>query len=745
VSARRPAHDVVKLLALPLAAALLVAVLPGGMPVRAQEEEDLTEGLRGLREAFDRARESIDELDFAKAVAMLQPIIEPRRQARAADLGAEEQKLLCAAYDLRARAQFNLGNAGAAEADFEALLRLDPSWVIDRQTLSPKVVDLFDKVRHRMIATLVLTLDPGRAQVTVDGEPADPASPEGIGLLAGKRALKIQMDGFDPWSETLTVAGGQKLERTVRLTANRRVVEFITVPDGVQVTFDGKPAGTTAGPSTPEVAALAATFNFDPARASAPFAVPLVTPGDHRVTFERDCYKPQTMTVKVALDPESNRALRFSPVLLEEFTARLQLDSVPTGAEVMVDGVRKGTTPLTLTGLCGGERDILVTRADAGRWSERIRIASGEVNTLSVRLRPTLLYAGTFRLDEWGRAVWSDEDKPLLDALGRGLKTLNLVRMPQAREEVRDAIIRWMIADPREARAGTLVPPDILKDAAEKTGADLVLAGLTNAGDPAGAWTLALYSVLHPAPDRVRLRLDNDADVRAFVARLDDAPDETTTFWGMGLADTALPPGGPVVTRILPGSPAAQAGIVTGERLVAVGEEKPAGVRQTIASLAATANRGSGVRAPVVLSVAGKSGPRTVRFAPGEAPALLSLSEAGRLYNRALAEYRLRTRTARDDEERAVAHLNLGLAYMHFRAWDRAQADGLSKADLPDGSGISRGTVLYYRGLCALRRGDPDAARQAFTAATKAPGSTLESADGPSAAAAAARALEAMQ
>jgi PEGA domain-containing protein/PDZ domain-containing protein len=553
------------------------------------------------------------------------------------------------------------------------------------------------------------------------------------------------MDGYDPHKETLTASAGMRLERTVRLTPNRRALEFITVPAGVRVTLDGAAVGVTAGPATPDVEALAGTFGFDGKQASAPMAVPLVTPGEHRVEFDLDCHRSKTMTVKVEIDPTANRPLRFSPVILEEEKTRLQIDSVPSGADVLVDGVRQGATPLTLAGLCGGDRDLTVVKGDVGRWSERVRLTTGELNTLNVRLRPTLLYAGTFRLDEWGRAVWSDEDKPLLDALGRGLKTLNLVRLPQAQEALRNDIVRWMIADPREARSGTLVPPDLLKEAAEKTGADLVLAGLTFAGDTDAGWMLALYSVAHPDPDRVRLTLGKDDAVRDFVARLDTAPADSVTFWGFSLADTSLPPANPVVARVLPGSPAAQAGLARGERIVSVGDEKVTGARQALAALGAAAERGAGVRAPVVLSVQGKQGTRTVRMTPGESPALLALSDPGRLYNRALAEYRLRARAAGDDAARGVAQLNLGLAFMHFRAWDRAVSEGLGRADLPEGSGIARGTVLYYRGMCALRRGDPEAAKQAFTAAAKSGASTLEMADGPSAAAAAQRALQAIQ
>jgi tetratricopeptide (TPR) repeat protein len=115
------------------------------------------------------------------------------------------------------------------------------------------------------------------------------------------------------------------------------------------------------------------------------------------------------------------------------------------------------------------------------------------------------------------------------------------------------------------------------------------------------------------------------------------------------------------------------------------------------------------------------------------------------LYNRALEEFRLRGRAAQDDASRGVAWLNAGIALMHFRAYDKALSEGLRRADLPPGSGVAAGTVQYYRGLCALRRGDPEAAREAFTAAATAPGSTLESGDGPSAAAAATRALQALR
>jgi hypothetical protein len=734
-----------------LAAVAILAALAvfAALPVAAQEEEDLTAGFQALRQAFDRARAAIDNLDFQGAVRDLGSIIEPRRAARAADLQPEELTILCSAYDLRARAQFNLGNPKGAGADFEALLHLDPAYPIDRQTLSPKVVDLFDRTRARIAGMLVLDAAPARGRITVDGDPVEADDQGRLILRAGTRLLRYEADGHDPFEQRIVVVAGAEARLAARLRPNRRTLQFITVPAEVTVSLDGKPIGSTRGPAAAGIEALATQYNFDPKQASAPIEAPLVTPGDHRVSFERPCYQTQTLTVKVALDVENNTPLRFAPVVLQEARHELKITAWPVAGEVSIDGERRGRTPLTVSGLCGGERDILVDGGEAGSWSERIRLVAGQANVLDVRLRPTLIYAGTFRLDEWGRAVWSDQDKPLLDEINKGLKTLNTVRDPAALEAARVAIVKWLISDPRAARAGTIVPPAVLEEIAGRTRADLVLAGLTTAeeGDP-GA-TLALYSARQRAPDLVTLRFDRPDAVRGFVRRLDTTPDLAAPWWGMGLADVpgardAAGGDAAVVVRVIPGGPASVAGLAAGDRIVSVAGRETRAVRDVDAALAAEAERPGGVKTLVTLAVANSAGTRTVRMAPADGPRVLPLADPSILYNRALAEFRLRARGLTEETGKGIALLNLGVAYMHFRDYDRASSEGLGRAELPAGPGIAAGSLDYYRGLCALRRGDPETARRHLQAAAAATGATLDHGDGPSAAAAAARLIAAL-
>ena len=730
-------------------AALLLVLAFALSPAPAQEEEDLTASLKTMRASFNKARERLDNLDFAGAIRELSTVIEPRKTVKTSDLSAEELKLLCAAYDLRARGQFNLGNGKGAEGDFASLLRLNPGYAIDRQTLSPKVVDLFDRVRAKIAGILVLRADPPKARVLVDGDPVEPQEGGRVPILTGSHALRIESDGYDPYEETIAVVAGAETTKAIRLRPNRRALQFVTVPAGVAIAVDGTPAGVSAGPPTPEVMAMAQQGGFDAKNASAPLTLPMVAAGDHKVTFEKDCFQSRTLTVKVTLDVDQNTPLRYTPVILQDARNELRVTSTPSGADLFVDGDKKGTTPITLPGQCGGERDISVVKPDIGSWTERVRLVPGQTNTLDVRLRPTLVYVGTFRLDEWGRAVWSDEDKPLLEEMSKGLKTLNVVRTPEILQDLRASVIKWMIGEPNEVRNGTILPPALLEEAAGKTRADLVLAGLTLSGDADKSWTLALYSVAHPSPDVVRLRTDQPEGAREFVRRLDNAPPAGASWWGMGIVDTLLDsqtePDGPMVVRVLPGGPAAKGGLRVGDRIKAVGNRKTPSVKDVNQAIATEMARPGGVKATLVLAVEDKAGPRTVRVSPDDSPTVIPLSDASLLYNRALAEFRLRSRAAGDETERGAALLNLGVAFMHFRAYDKADAEGFARAALPAVTGVSQGSLLYYRGLCALRRGNPGAARAAFEQAAGQLGATLDTGDGPSAAAAAARMLKAIE
>jgi hypothetical protein len=141
----------------------------------------------------------------------------------------------------------------------------------------------------------------------------------------------------------------------------------------------------------------------------------------------------------------------------------------------------------------------------------------------------------------------------------------------------------------------------------------------------------------------------------------------------------------------------------------------------------------------------------TVSLSQGVAPIALPLQlEALEIplgapdlsYPAVLAQLRLSYLGAKGDEAHLL-RLNLALGLMHFRKYDQA-IDLLRDARLSTTRGVSQGTIDYHTGVCFLRMGPSYQAEagQAFRQALKYPQATLLGPDGPLVAPLARQALE---
>jgi len=98
-------------------------------------------------------------------------------------------------------------------------------------------------------------------------------------------------------------------------------------------------------------------------------------------------------------------------------------------------------------------------------------------------------------------------------------------------------------------------------------------------------------------------------------------------------------------------------------------------------------------------------------------------------YNLALLDLRQRAARAAPQGETAAVNLNLAVVLMRLGNWDDALA-ALGKVQLPEGAGVSAGTVAYLRGLCLEGAGRTTEAQAAFAAAANA-GEARLSSEGP--------------
>ena len=145
-----------------------------------------------------------------------------------------------------------------------------------------------------------------------------------------------------------------------------------TTPAGARVTIDGKDVGKS------------------------PLTVPNLQRGTHTVRVMRDGYTTVERRVVITpSQPASTLTLALTlargaaPAASESrpaLTASLTIESRPTGATVIIDGKRVGTTPLALPGMTVGTHAVRLEMAGYKPWTASVPVVAGEKNRVAASL-----------------------------------------------------------------------------------------------------------------------------------------------------------------------------------------------------------------------------------------------------------------------------------------------------------------------------------------------------------------------
>jgi len=272
------------------------------------------------------------------------------------------------------------------------------------------------------------------APISVDGQPQG-AVPATVKLRAGRHLVEIAKPGFEPFTEWVTIEEGRTLALLPTLhavvVAKARIVIDADVPQA-EVFFDGTrrgttpiaindlplgvhdvevrkagaqtwkrslmlPAGTTlvraelaaSLPKNPDHAILHITSKPSTAEVSIDGTVagltplaPQLAPGDHWIQVRSPGYV--TFEQKLALSAGESKTITATLVR----AGRIKVTSVPAGATVFVDGVRRGTSPLELE-LPAGAHTVIVERAGYQRFERKVELGGAtKVVEIAVTLRP---------------------------------------------------------------------------------------------------------------------------------------------------------------------------------------------------------------------------------------------------------------------------------------------------------------------------------------------------------------------
>jgi hypothetical protein len=181
---------------------------------------------------------------------------------------------------------------------------------------------------------------------------------------------------------------------------------------------------------------------------------------------------------------------------------------------------------------------------------------------------------------------------------------------------------------------------------------------------------------------------------------------------------------GAVVIR--PGGVGAEAGLVAGDVIVGASTGPVASVADLRAAVAAT----DPAIGRLSLEVTGSTGEsRQINASVAMVIDTIPLRDPSVLYNRGLLDLQGSVRDAVTPVERSTANLNLAIVQMRLGNWGDALAS-LGQVTLPDGPGVSAGTVAYLRGLCLEAEGRTGEALAAFGEAAQAVDARL-GAEGP--------------
>ena len=663
--------------------AAMVAVGPGATRTLAEQTaaQPMVEEARRLLEAFE----------FDQVVSRLDTAIATMIASSDPDLDT-----LAQAYELQGRARFNLNDPEQAARDFELLLRARADYVLAAD-LSPRVVELFEGVKRRLVGTLLLSM-PQPSIVVIDGRTYEVARQAAISLVQGQHDFAIRQPGFAEASQQITITAGDATVLNPRMERVSGTLSVVTVPDGTRVLVDDVLRGVTAlGPGGDGE--------------SAPLLVADLAPGQHRLRLERECFVARELPFSVATPPDDRvtGSLELLPAVVT-----VSVRTTARDAMVYVDGEPRGLAPAELPNLCEGQH-VIEVRAPSGRFVDRRRWVAGATVTLDAELRPA------FAIVEVAGSSDPTADAELATRIEAALgATRGLMIFAPTPGELENAAQDRRLGMALSGTEATVMRRRDLAGAWTERLHTQGVAWLAPVADETDVYDLFLLAMDSGQPDVVRLAMGNVGSRAAAERRLGAAtPPIVRTTIQASVVDVGGVEGAAVID-VATGGVGEAAGLRPGDVIVGA-----AGTAVTSVSDVARVLADAEPDRELPLDVRAQDGTvRATAVRVALVPDTIPLADTDLLYNRILLDLQARAESATSDLMRSAAQLNLAIAHVRLGSWDLA-IRALEAVSLPDGPGVSGAAVAYLTGLCLKEIGMFPEAQASFRRALAAGDGTL--------------------
>jgi hypothetical protein len=197
------------------------------------------------------------------------------------------------------------------------------------------------------------------------------------GLSAGTHSLTLRKAGYFDYTESFTIIVGQTTSRLPGMTRYTQSsgygdLQIQSNPVGAAVYVDNNYKGTTISSSALYVTQLA--------------------PGSYTVRVTLAQFQPYTVTAVVkagiVYDIRANM-VPLTPGPTPDTNGQITVRSSPSGANIYLDNVYRGLTPLTLVDIPQGSHAIILKMNGYQDWQSSVNVLAGSSTDVSGTISPS--------------------------------------------------------------------------------------------------------------------------------------------------------------------------------------------------------------------------------------------------------------------------------------------------------------------------------------------------------------------
>ena len=213
---------------------------------------------------------------------------------------------------------------------------------------------------------LTIKSDPDGAKITISHKERGRTPLRITDLLPGRYLVNTTKEGYEDAFQTVTVETGVSVEANMEMEPLKGLLIVASEPSGAEVSNAGISLGST------------------------PLLITTLPQGMHRLSLALPGYQTKEINVNLA----GRTPVRETVELLAD-SGTINVQSDPSGAEVLINGITRGSTPCKIERIPGGAVKLEVRQAGYVPHSRDIALAAGEEQSVTIPLKPL---PGTLRI-----------------------------------------------------------------------------------------------------------------------------------------------------------------------------------------------------------------------------------------------------------------------------------------------------------------------------------------------------------